>query len=102
MYYYVGFKTLEDINIKSFYFDSIVSSSNYLIRIEDNVKDKIIELLKNNYDNFVVNGYLVLDDISLRQIKYLFENTEWVESDEINTSIIERLAKQVILLDSYE
>ena len=78
MYYYLGYGTSNCGNIKAFYMNSIVESSSYLFRKEDGVKDKIIEKVKNKY------------------VEYNDNITNWDVSDVINTSIIEKLAKQII------
>lgn len=99
MYHYLGFRICENTNIKKFYISNIISSENYLFRKEDNVKDKILESLEvNNKNNDMIDGYLIFDSLGIKQIEYLCKFLTWEYVDEINTSIIERLAKQIILL----
>lgn len=96
MYYYVGFKIGSNSNIKYFYNEGIAISNSYLFRLEDNVKDKIIENIKTEND-IKLDGYLIFDELGIKQIEYLNKLLAWEYVDEINTSIIEKLAKQTII-----
>jgi hypothetical protein len=98
MYYYVGFKIGKNVNVKYFYNGSIIVSENYLFRQQDNVKDKIIEKIKPEED-IKLDGYLIFDELGIKQIEYLNKLLAWEYVDEINTSIIQRLAKQTILFE---
>ena len=98
MYSYIPFEILDN-SLKKYHFNIILSSDRYFFRQEDKVIDKFNEiLLSENIKDNKIDGYLILDDLGLKQIEYLLQFLTFDSSDGLAPLIIENLAKQTILL----
>lgn len=99
MYYYFPFSTI-DINKKQVYLDLYITTEHYLFREDDVVKNKFAETIENKKRDISIldkfDGYLIYDELGLKQIEYLTRFLAWEYVDEISTSIFEKLAKQII------
>ena len=88
MYHYLPYNTSD--NKKTFYIDMIVATSYYMLNKKD--------LLDNIVTSKDIKGFLILDDFGLRQLNYLISLLDINNINEIGISIIEKLAKQVIII----
>lgn len=95
MYHYLPFKII-DVDKKKYYLDIITIAESYLFKKEDNVKNSFIKELINTTIADEINGYLILDTLGYKQIIYLSNYLKFEYVDELNTSIFDKLAKQIV------
>jgi len=88
MYHYLPY-TINNSK-KTFNIDMMLSTSYYMLNKKD-----ILDNIGRCKD---MNGCLILDDFGLRQLNYLISLLDINNINEIGISIIEKLAKQVIII----
>ena len=88
MYHYLPY-TISN-NKKTFYIDMIVATSYYMLNKKD--------LLDNIVMSKDIKGFLILDDFGLRQLNYLISLLDINNINEIGISIIDKIAKQAIVI----